>query len=441
MFVLRLENMQFPRADVPLQFPNQKETGGALFNRKNPTDPNGETLPILDRDGNAREGVNNYVFNDGKDFTGLKNRSASKYRIPTTSVVNRVGDCKCGNFALTAGQWIWVLNLVCMCAHATMAFLTPYFAYWNKDLSHLDYDPYDQSLYRIQPTWTNNTRDIFTLELQKTGWSLNIATLVATFFSISAIAHLFAVIFGLFESTWFFYFRQLDDAFVWWRWVEYFSSSSVMIILMALSLGIREINTLFLLLVCMATTQIFGFLTELYSRPKITKDTTDYKTAVGKLGFIGKPQYSADERALHLISQSAWEGDAPTQNEDGTTADPIDYRSAQYSSNYIRRLVPFLCGWLPYSAVFIVLIVNLEWSRFVAISNYGSDMPSWVRSLLYGSFVIFTSFAFVLPIFQYLSPSHYWGSELTYCCLSLGSKLFLGIFFFINVLLVEELTT
>ncbi|MDA9603643.1 hypothetical protein N9S30_00650 [bacterium] len=188
------------------------------------------------------------------------------------------------------------------------------------------------------------------------------------------------------------------------RWLEYFASASVMVLLIALSLGIREINTLILLFVCMSTTQVFGLLTELYSRPVITKDTTDYKNPVGKLGFIGKPNYVVNERALHLISESQWEGDTPLEKADGSPADPIDYRGAQRTSNYIRRLVPLYCGWLPYSAVFVVLIVQLEWARQDAIQEHSEDMPEWVRAALYGSFMIFTSFAFVLPIFQWLPP-------------------------------------
>ncbi|MDA9603642.1 hypothetical protein N9S30_00645 [bacterium] len=209
--------MQFPRADTPLVFPNQAETGGVLFNRKDPIDPNGETVPILDRDGKAREAVHSYVLNGGKDITGLSDRSITKYRIPNTSVVNRVGDCAICGTRMTAAQWVWVLNLVCLCAHTTMAFLTCYFAYWSKDLSKFSKDPYDQPIYRIKATWTNTTTEAFHFALVPSGYSLNIAVLVATFFSISAFAHLFAVVAGLCECFWFHYWRQLDDAFVWWR--------------------------------------------------------------------------------------------------------------------------------------------------------------------------------------------------------------------------------
>jgi len=62
--------MQFPRADVPLVFPNQPETAGVLFNRKDPIDSNGETVPILDREGRAREAVHSYVMNGGKTSPG-----------------------------------------------------------------------------------------------------------------------------------------------------------------------------------------------------------------------------------------------------------------------------------------------------------------------------------------------------------------------------------
>ena len=46
----------------------------------------------------------------GKDWTGVRIASVYKYRIPNTSVVNKVGDLRallCCGYRLTAAQWIW----------------------------------------------------------------------------------------------------------------------------------------------------------------------------------------------------------------------------------------------------------------------------------------------------------------------------------------------
>jgi len=50
---------------------------------------------------------------------------------------------------------------------------------------------------------------------------INFATLIVSFFATSAVFHFFALVAGAFERFWFIYWRQLDDAFAWWRWVEY----------------------------------------------------------------------------------------------------------------------------------------------------------------------------------------------------------------------------
>jgi hypothetical protein len=84
------------------------ETSGVLFNRENPRSLNGESVKLIGRDG-KESGGNNYVFNKGKDFTNVSDRSNLKYRIPDTSVVHKVGDCRlllCCGWRLTGAQWV-----------------------------------------------------------------------------------------------------------------------------------------------------------------------------------------------------------------------------------------------------------------------------------------------------------------------------------------------
>ena len=66
------------------------------------------------------------------DPLALAPDSRYKYRIPHTSVVNKVGDCKlcfCWGWRLTAAQWIWWLNLFCFVVHLSMVFVTFHLAY------------------------------------------------------------------------------------------------------------------------------------------------------------------------------------------------------------------------------------------------------------------------------------------------------------------------
>jgi hypothetical protein len=81
----------------------QAQTQGVLFNRSQPRNLAGESVKLIGRDGKESDGKN-YLFNKGKDVGSLDDRSAWKYRIPSNSVVNKVGDaCVCG---LTAAQWV-----------------------------------------------------------------------------------------------------------------------------------------------------------------------------------------------------------------------------------------------------------------------------------------------------------------------------------------------
>lgn len=198
------------RSDLSLR--PMANTDGALFNRKESRNSAGEVQPILDRRGNVREGVQNHIMNDGKDFTGLGDRSRFKYRIPNTSVVNRVGDCKlfcCLGWRLTAAQWIWMLNLVCFVAHTTMVFFVAWKAWWSRDLSEYETNPYHIKIYRVTAKWTNNTAQIYEMAVEDNGMPFDLAWATLAFFLISAVFHFLALVAGLFESMWFYYWRQV----------------------------------------------------------------------------------------------------------------------------------------------------------------------------------------------------------------------------------------
>ena len=248
-------------------------TGGALFNRPNPLDTDhgnfvnpyvrsedrfvgkrGElmllnahdrTMLYAPRNRTERKHIvatwddpvenrcRRYVPVYGHDFTSVSIASHRKYRIPATSVVNKVGDqalCCCG-WRLTAAQWIWFLNLFCFLAHTFMVFLTLHMAYWRWDRSMWsDTEHVTVHVYRItqvptpemiannetkwSPGWNNRTigggNEFFARD---NGLPVNFATLTLSFFAVSAVFHLWALVVGLFEVFWFIYWRQMDDAF------------------------------------------------------------------------------------------------------------------------------------------------------------------------------------------------------------------------------------
>jgi hypothetical protein len=431
------------RADLSLK--PQPSTAGALFNRKAPRNAAGEVQPILDRRGNVREGVHNHVFSGGEDFTGLHDRSRFKYRIPATSVVNKVGDCKlfcCCGVRLTAAQILWLTHLFCFLAHTTMVFVVMWLSWWNKDMSQYgDENPYLVKVYRVSARWNNDTVQGYDMTIEDNGMPIDIAWGTIIFFLISAVFHLWALIFGLFESTWFWMWRQLDDAFAPWRWIEYSFSCSWMGLLLALTLGIREQNTLACFFMLLWTTQWLGFLNELYSRPQMIADKKNYRWPVGRLGFIEQPEYARDPNALHFLSQTHWEGDRPPRNQNGKImAASFDYVGAQRTSNYIRRMVPYILGWFPFMAYVVCIVYHLEYQKWRLHEETNGDLqiPAWVNALLYGTVLLFSSFAFVMPVYQRLPPGFYWGSELIYAILSLTAKMYLGFTILFNVLMSAD---
>ena len=418
-------------------------TGGVLFNRKEPKNAQGEDVPILNRRLEVRKDVKNAVFNNGKDITSLENRSAWKYRIPSTSVVNKVGDCKifcCFGWRLTAAQILWLLNLVCFVVHTAMVFVVAYVAWRMKDMKiYGDDNPYLIKIFRVTARWQNETSQTFTFELEDNNYPIDIAWATLSFFLISAVFHFGAVVCGLFEHTWFVYFRQIDDAFCWFRWLEYSGSASLMGMLLGVSVGIREQNTLALIFVSYFVTMWLGLFTELYSRPVITKDKAVYNYPVGRLGFIEQPDYVRNPNALHLISQTHWEGERQVRDEDGKPYTDLnfDYVHAQRKSNYVRRMLPHILGIFPFTAALVVTINHLEYNKWKLEQETDLSMPFFVNAIIYGSYLLFSSFAVVQQVYQYLPPGYYFGSEICYCVLSLTAKLWLGGLMLVNVIGVE----
>lgn len=216
-------------------------TAGMLFNRPNPRDPSKDRavrpsseLKEYQQDGD-RYGYAEYeygpnVYRDGKDDKRnnygkeykkdggydrflLADDSPYKYRVPSQSVVNKVGDMCC-----TAAQFIWFLNLFCCLAHGIMMFVTIYFANWSdkgkKDLT--------LKVYRIQInyTFTNNTGIMdsdsrppdpqnFRYALVDNDIGIDLGAITGAFFGLSFGFHLLVLYMGLNPKWWFYYWRQM----------------------------------------------------------------------------------------------------------------------------------------------------------------------------------------------------------------------------------------
>lgn len=103
-------------------------------------------------------------------------------------------------------------------------------------------------------------------------FDLKIGPAVALFLFLSAIAHLAVSLPGI--NDW--YNKNLAKGINIARWVEYSFSSSVMIIIISMLVGIYDIASLILLFVVNASMILFGWLMELHNQSTSKTDWTSF---------------------------------------------------------------------------------------------------------------------------------------------------------------------
>ena len=96
----------------------------------------------------------------------------------------------------------------------------------------------------------------------QTLFELRIGPMVAIFLFLSALAHLLISLPGI--NDW--YNRNLGKGINYARWIEYAFSSSIMIVVIAILIGIYDIASLFLIFFLNATMILFGWMMELHNQ-------------------------------------------------------------------------------------------------------------------------------------------------------------------------------
>jgi len=102
--------------------------------------------------------------------------------------------------------------------------------------------------------------------------SVPLGPLVASFLFVSAIAHL-----SLATYAYEWYVANLRKGINYARWVEYAISSSIMIVLIAILVGIFELASLMLIFALNATMNLFGLMMELHNQ---TTEKTDWSAYI-----------------------------------------------------------------------------------------------------------------------------------------------------------------
>lgn len=229
------------------------------------------------------------------------------------------------------------------------------------------------SLWEYRMGLNNNTEiDSFLAPtFRESALSIPLTFTTAFFFILSAFFH-----FGngfLWNGC---YNRCLSMKMVPSRWIEYFFSATTMIITIAYPAGIVQFTELFCIGALIATTMIFGHLTEVISRPSPDSDTW-------------------------LLPLSA-------------------------------RLAPHILGYIPQLAAWFVILFTFYSSTSGGDGEEGP--PDFVFALVWLQVFLFFAFGFVQLVVLCRAPSKYIQGEYVYQTLSLLAKGMLGIMLLVNVL-------
>lgn len=118
--------------------------------------------------------------------------------------------------------------------------------------------------------YNQTTQKLFT-QLQ-TVFEMRIGPLVAGFLFLSALAHLLVSLPGLYE----WYVSNLKKGANYARWIEYAFSSSLMIVIIALLVGVYDSMTLLLLFGLNAMMILFGWMMELHNQTTLKTNWTSF---------------------------------------------------------------------------------------------------------------------------------------------------------------------
>lgn len=195
--------------------------------------------------------------------------------------------------------------------------------------------------------------------------------LVASFFLLSAFFHLLNA--TVLRS---YYLQSLANCSTPTRWIEYFFSAPVMIVIISYSLGERNRSVLLAQAILIAITMPFGYWTEREGRPR-----------------------SADEWTKPLS----------------------------------ERIFPWIIGHVPQTIAWVLIFM-----QFYDLIGSDNRTPAFVHAILWVELVLFFSFGGASFLSQWYPPRYFYLGELAFQVLSLVSKGLLGILLIANVLMLSS---
>ena len=272
-----------------------------------------------------------------------------------------------------------VLNVLGAIAHGTGVILVRTLARTDFTLS-IWHNTFYQEEYETGPVWERG------YELT----SINPSTVITFFFGLSLTFHIVIACFLTVQrfqpDAWWtqWYMRGLYDNMAVWRWLEYFFSAPLMLLLAAPLMGIREIHSIWAVVGTMAVTILFGWITEIHATNFIDEVTEEegYKWCGWTLTRRWRPASWRTRCQIHIL------------------------------------------GYVPYALCWAIIFdrFRLNMQALVGI------VPEFVNTSIFLSFTLFTLFGFTQLLHQALpyGPSLYWLGEVIYVTLSFAAKAQLG---------------
>ena len=255
----------------------------------------------------------------------------------------------------------------------------------------------DADVYRIAVAEPANPSDLqtsinFPIKLQGIG-SINVPALLYSFFGVTFFFHL------LYATDFFgagYYSKAILQGWNPFRWLEYGISATIMILILALLSGCRDINSFLPIMVACAVTQGFGFLIEKniiqYGYAKSVFETMSIQKGTEALEtFVGSTLKSARTTVL-AATGIAW---------------PL-----------------LLIGvWVPILYTISMVIQDAN--------GYDKSVPTWVPVIVALQLFYYTCFGFVQSwqvdrVRKFLDLPRYFTVEKLYLLLSLTAKATLG---------------
>ncbi len=299
---------------------------------------------------------------------------------------------------------LWFVQVVCLALHGWSAW-----AVWDKTRNRSAH--YEATVWRILPVWNATAADGHTAQLVDNLQPIRVNAVVGGYFLISALFHLLAVALGPFDRWIWIYWRQVDLAFNWWRWVDLAVTLPMLMMTVCCVINLREQNAIAFVWMHVAGVMGCFFLTELWSRPHRNEDFT--------------------------YDMSRWTGDDPVVKPGvpwtRLAPEEMQQRALQQSkrrSNYVIRMLPVGLSVFPFVAQWTIILnhyfTSLNDLRLNEADGLYKRTPDFVPQIVVGAFIF--SILFYAPIiwFQWCAPSSYWKTEVVYPILSVIFKFYVG---------------